>query len=158
MLYDGDTFTHNGREFRVSFPYDAFHGAPWVEYDCHGPVSDWTTRDKAPGELILNNGRTRRVYYDFQEACRIARTVWGFTSRADAAKAARADYERLRQWCADQWHYVFVRVELLDDNGSEIDWQCVGGVESDAGDYLEEIAREIAGELCANHAAPEYSI
>lgn len=158
MLYDGDTFSRDGKQFRVTFPYDDCHGAPWDESDMHGPVTEWTRREKAPGELILSSDRGSRRYYDFQAACKIARDVWGFTSREDAAKAARADYERLRRWCNDQWHFVIVRVDLLDDDGDALDYATIGGVESDCGDYLAELAGELAGELAANYREPEYYI
>lgn len=158
MLYDGDTFTQGGKQFRVTFPYDERTSEPWREFDCHGPVTDWTRRDKAPGELVLTSDRGSRRYYDFQEACKIARTVWGFTSREEAAQAARRDYERLRDWCANHWHFVIVSVELLDDDGDMIDRETLGGVESDCGDYLETLAHELAGELLENHKEPEYYI
>lgn len=166
-MYDSDTFTHDGFTFRVHIEPDDFQREPWTEEDGHGPVSDWkrhafgmgTKPPKAPGELILvwDHGSYRT--YDFAEACRIARRDgWGaagdegMTRRAKAAHAARADFERLRRWCAGDWSYVGVWVELLDDEGEPTGERSVGlwGVESDAADYLEEVAREEAGELIAN--------
>lgn len=80
-LYIGasECFTYEGQSFRVTVEHDADHDAPWDNEDGHGPVSEWTTRDKAPGELVLcEDGRSKR-YYDFAEACRIARRDgWGF--------------------------------------------------------------------------------
>ena len=59
--------------------HDSDTGAPWQE-DCgHGPVSDWTTRAKLPGELVLSTDRGLKRYYDFAQACRIARRDgWGW--------------------------------------------------------------------------------
>lgn len=66
--------------------------------DGHGPVTAWTTRSKHPGELVINKDRGRARYYDFAEACRIARRDgWDAepynagteTKRQQAAKAAR---------------------------------------------------------------------
>lgn len=200
-MYDGDTLEHNGREYRVTIEHDIDHGAPWEEEDGHGPVSDWTTRAKEPGEIVLCEDRGSRRYYDFAKAVQSAkRDGWGFLpgeletkqvtakgahraytrpapgrpsisaigsdinrairnlyakhratmSAAEyAAGAAMADYDRLRRWCEDQWHYVGVVVETKCD--------CCGtwghkrtslwGIESDAGDYMEEVARELAEEI-----------
>lgn len=63
---------------------DNHMGEPWNEHDGHGEVSDWTTRDKRPGELELSrqgcggaSGLSRR-FYDFAAACRTARADgWG---------------------------------------------------------------------------------
>lgn len=200
MLHDGDTFEHDGRTFRFRTEWDDCGEAPWERCEGHGPVTDWTTRDKRPGEMILNSdGRSRR-FYDFAEAVRIARRDnWGWlpgrlaywqnpdgtwsahvaphmatparyeatrgdvnaaisavyaahratmTPRAYAAGAAMRDFERLRDWCNDGWHYVGVVVELLDLNGKPTGRDAsLWGIESDAGDYFEEVAREIAGEI-----------
>ena len=72
-------FTHNGRKYTVALEPDDCHGAPWEEEDGHGPVTDWETRDKRPGEMLLNeDGRAKR-FYDFAAACRLARRDgWGF--------------------------------------------------------------------------------
>lgn len=82
---DGDLFPRNGRTYRVNIEPDEGHGAPWDECDGHGPVSEWTTRDKRPGEWLLRSDRGHKRYYDAQEAMRIAlRDGWGLS---DAAKA-----------------------------------------------------------------------
>lgn len=153
-MYDGDTFEHGGRRFRVGFPRDDDHGAPWDEEDGHGPVSDWTTRQKTPGELVLCEDRGSRRYYDFAAACRIARRDgWLMTGDNDlspaqrAANAAQADFERLRDWCNDDWHYVGVVVEMLDEDGEVLDDESLWGVESDADAYLDDTARELADEI-----------
>lgn len=199
MCY-GDTFNHGGHWFRVSLPRDDDRGAPWDETPGHGPVSDWTRRQKAPGELVLCEDRGSRRYYDFAEACRIARRDdWGFlpgdletfrndsgqwvarvaarynqpaqfesvaadinaairavyaqhratfaSARAYAGAAAQADFERLRAWCNDDWHYVGVVVEMLDDDNEVLDSESLWGIESDAGAYLDDTARELADEI-----------
>lgn len=213
MLYDGDTFEHDGNTFKVTFPRDDYHGAPWDEEGGHGPVSEAPRgrnyhgyTSKAPGEMLLGDG----WIYDFAEACRIARRDgWGpafyqqivetsanglrrinahwyigrelhaFTSywsddlnpcyadardamrasypsaRAYAAAAAMADFDRLRRWCAGHWCYVGVVVELCDDEGETVGGYSASlwGIESDAGDYLEEVARELADEVIAGFRA-----
>lgn len=167
-MYDGDTFEHNGNRFRVAFPHDDTMGAPWDEHDGHGPVSEWRCgsrrghcyASKAPGErpLHTDNGFTR--FYDFAEAVRIAkRDRW--MSNADvlalndpnrpkltrgqlAARAAEEDFQRLKDWCEGRWCWIGVVVTLLDDNDKTAS---LWGIESDASEYLEEVAHELADEI-----------
>ncbi len=151
MLYNGDTFEIDGISFRVSFPIDDCGIAYWQESDCHGPVTLWENRDKRPGELILASDKGSKCFYDFAEACRIARNVWGLNDRKEAAEAARKDFEYLRRWFADQWCYVGVNVTMLDDNGDALPYesQTIWGIESDCHEYLEETARDLAAGLIA---------
>jgi hypothetical protein len=73
------TATVHGFTLTARIEPDHYHGTPWEECDGHGPVSEWTTRDKAPGELVLCEDRGSRRFYDYAEACRIARRDgWGF--------------------------------------------------------------------------------
>lgn len=164
VIIGGKEFT-----FRVEIPHSMDHGAPWEEEDGHGPVSDWTTRDKQPGELVLNSDRHSKRYYDFAEACRIAlRDGWGIgqdrladwteragrapTKRQIAAAAARADYERLRAWCNDEWRYVGVIVTLLDDDGAPTEVSdSLWGIADDDPEYIRECARNIADELAGGY-------
>ncbi|WP_396329310.1 hypothetical protein [Burkholderia anthina] len=176
-MYDGNVEerTIEGRVYRVriNVPYDEDMGAPWEEHDGHGPVSDWTTRDKRPGEWVLASERGSKRYYDAQEANRIAeQDGWGLTEAHKAellqrlaknrvvrrsvgkatvthrygglmqefhratetvtvpgrdpnkpltagevrAEAVRRDFEYLRRWANDQWHFVGVVVTLLGDD------------------------------------------
>ena len=110
--------------FRVEWFYDSDSDAPWDNEDGHGPVSDWEHRSKKPGEMILNSDRGSHRFYDFAEAVKIAkRDGWNTapynwpSEGARAHAAAMADYERLRQWCTDQWHYCGIVVTLLDADG-----------------------------------------
>ncbi len=155
-----DTFTHEGLTFSIEIEADLYHGAPWEEEDGHGPVSGWTTRDKRPGEMVLNADRRSKRFYDFAAAVKQARAegwnakpydVPGETKGQRAHKSAMADFERLRAWCNDQWQYVGVVVTCTDLPGepSESLW----GIESDAGEYLQDVARELADEIIAQEAA-----
>mgnify|MGYP000873906339 CR=1 FL=1 len=153
-----ETITHRGRSFRVRHIADDSIGEPWKEFDCHGPVSDWTTRDKRPGELVLNSDRRSYRYYNYAEAVRIAkRDAWGTQGTPEnatrgqrAALAARADYEYLRAWCNDEWQFVGVCVDLLDDDGNETgDSDSLWGIESDDGQYLTDTAIELADNIIA---------
>jgi hypothetical protein len=93
---DGDTFERNGVLLRVNIEHDDSHGAPWDEHDGHGPVSDWTRRDKRPGELILSTDRGFKRFYDLAEANRIARRDgWGLSDDEQAAMLARLSRPRI---------------------------------------------------------------
>lgn len=158
MLNDGDTFEHNGNTFKVSIRYDDDGGLPWENAEGHGTVSDWTKRAKRPGEWILASDRGFHRYYDFQDAMQTAkRDGWDAepygtgTKGEKALRAVKADFEYLRRFCNDQWHYVGVLVQIVDDFGDPIDGEreSVWGIESDAYAYIEETARDLAEELAA---------
>ena len=150
---DGETLTVDDHNFQIVIEYDDFHEAPWEEYDSFGDVSEWTTRYKEPGELILHTDRSSKRYYDFAGGVRKARTE-GFKSRKAAADAVRAEYERFRAWCNDQWSYVVLFVRMVDDDGNEIPLaspntsiDTLGGVESD---YWKDAALDIIAGLVAD--------
>lgn len=155
-----DTIEHNGASYKVEIVPDYDSDAPWDACDGHGPVSEWTTRAKAAGELVLCDDGHARRYYDYQEACKIARRDgWDAkpyntgqeTKAQQAAKAAMADFEYLRKWCEGYWHYVGVIVSAPcpccggDSGASASLW----GIESNAYDYLEEVARELVHEVAS---------
>lgn len=163
ILFDGDTFTHAGTQFIVSFENDEDHGAPWDNEDGHGPVSEWTSRDKKPGERVLSSDRSSKRFYDFAEATRIAkRERWGagqewldafFTKHGRAptpgeetAQAVERDFEHLRGWANDEWHYVGVCVRHVSQDADERYSYALWGIESDAEEYLTETTYELADE------------
>lgn len=151
------TATHGRFTLTATIEADEFHGAPWEEYDGHGPVTLWETRAKRPGELILNGDRHGYCrFYDFAEACRIARRDgWGTadgrqpgeSARAYAARAARADFDVLRAWCNDDWHYVTLTVTAAIDD-VELASFSIGGIECNYpgsdNSYLTECADDAA--------------
>ena len=151
-------FEHKGNEYTLTVEDDTDTGAPWVENDGHGPVSDWTTRDKRPGELILSEDRRARRYYDFAAACKLARADgWDAkplntgqeTKRQQACKAALSDFDYLRRWCSDDWRYVGVIVRRAGDCECCAPSESLWGVESGCEDYILEIATQLADELSA---------
>ena len=152
---NGHVFT-----FRVEFEQDDTCREPWEDSEGHGPVSDWTHRDKLPGELVLNTDRTAKRFYDYAEACRIAlRDRWDAlpyndgsqTKRQQAAKAALSNFNYLREWCQDEWRYVIVTVTLLDAEGEETNVrEILGGVE-DRGAYHRTTALELAQGLASGY-------
>lgn len=157
-----DNITINGLTFSVTTEHDPSAGAPWEECDVHGPVSDWTSRGKRPGERVLNSDGGIYRYYDVAAATRIAeRDGWGLAPDARAALVARlgreptagevtaaaveSDFQYLRSWCNDEWFYTIVEVTLLDTDGDET-WlsACTGGVESNADECIKALALELA--------------
>jgi hypothetical protein len=134
--------------------YDDCGDTPWERGDGHGPVSEWTSRGKRPGEWVLCQDRGSRRYYDAQAAVRQAKEEgWDAppygvgTTGERATRAVKADFERLRAWCNDEWSYVGVVVSV-SRNGVVLDEHAASlwGIESDAGDYLREVANELADE------------
>lgn len=140
----------DGRTFVVEVHSDDYRGLPWEEYDGHGNVSDWTTREKRPGEWILREDRGSRRYYDAQEAqARALREGWqastasaAYGTKAEqAARAVRSDFEWLRAWCNDEWHYVgivvYERLPACETCGQSrvSDSASLWGIESDDAYY-----------------------
>jgi hypothetical protein len=115
---DADERTYQGRTIRVKFEFDEFAGAPWDEFDPLGAVADWTTRPKAPGELILATHRSAHRFYDFAGAVAGLRRD-GLTG-PEAEGVARSEYEIFRSWLADDWSYMTatVTVDGLDYSDS----------------------------------------
>jgi len=156
MLYNNSTICHDRHNFKVNLEYDDSAILPWVEYDGHGPVSDWTRRSKESGEMVLCSDRGMHRYYDYAKAVKIAkRDGWDSAPYSDtetrgqkAAKAALADYNYLRRFLNDQWHYCGVIVELLDDSGDAMgESESLWAIESDDYDHIETTAHELASEI-----------
>lgn len=141
-----------GCTLSVRVMHDDCMGEPWKEHDGHGPVSEWTTRDKKPGERVLCEDRGRKRFYDFAQAVKMARAEgWDAppygqgTPGERAARAAEADFRRLRGWCEDEWSWIVVGVRL-DVDGEEFQTDYLGAVESD-GDCWREQAAEMANAI-----------
>lgn len=162
---------YNGLQFSVETHYDDGMGAPWKEHDGHGPVSEWRSNsysiypEKRPGERVLCSDRHSYRFYDWQEAMRIAkRDGWGLSDEHRAklanrlgreptqgditAEAVQRDFDYLRRWCNDQWHWCYVQVTLLDAEGDETpEFETLGGLDSDSTDYIMECAQELAEQI-----------
>lgn len=154
-----------GRYAVVKTERDEDMGPPWKEHDGHGPVSEWTHRDKRPGEVIINSDHGSRRYYDVAAATVIAkRDQWGLGPKEVAeltmklgrpptdgevtAESVRRDMQRMKDWCDDHWNWIGVIVTLYGSDGREIDTSSLWGIESD-GDYWKEIAVDYIDSLCA---------
>lgn len=155
---DTKIIEHNGKRYHISIERDEYMGPPWEEHDGHGIVSEWTTRDKAPGEIILCADRHAKRFYDFAASCKVARrdgwdaeplNTGDETKRQQAAKAAYADFEHLRRWCNDDWFWcgVVVREECPRCGEPTGPSTSLWGIESDAGDFLIEVARQLIEDL-----------
>ena len=161
-----ETLTHKGHTFNVAHIYDRDHGEPWKENDGHGVITDWIDPADAPKgarALSFDNGSTHHTrFYDWAASIKLARAdKWGLPdnelaalattlgrkpTKADiAAEAVRRDYEYLRGWCADEWHYCGVVVTL---DGTDIE-RSLWGIESNATEHLGIVARELADDLIA---------
>ncbi len=138
------------RVYTAGIEQDLHQMIPWKEWDCHGIVIENPCRSKKPGEMILYSDRHEKIYYDFAETVKIARTRWGAKSGKEAAELAMADYNRLRQWCNEFWCYVVLTVE--DENGES---ECIGGIESDDKDGIEHYAKQLARELYEREFGPQ---
>jgi hypothetical protein len=156
------TFEHNGEIFTYEIKHDSDQGAPWEDKDGHGPVSEWTKRDKLPGELILSEGRMGNLYYDYAGACKQAFVegwnaapydIPGETKHQQACRAALADYNWLRRWANDLGvspvGIVVRRAGACECCG---DYESLWGIWHDidsekSWEYLEQTAHELAGDL-----------
>lgn len=154
-LSHGQIVEHEGLRFRVEFDSDDSYREPWKECDGHGVVSDWTTRDKRPGEIVINSDRDSKRYYDWAESIKIAkRDRWDAppygvgTKGEQAVRAVKADYKYLKAWCDDEWNYQLVTITCLDEDGNELLSDSLGGVESYK-DYHEEMAWDMIEDMVA---------
>lgn len=157
----------DGWYVRFKSEYDQDSGPPWSECDGHGPVTDWVHRDKYSGERVLCLDHGSKRYYDFAGAMKIAkRDGWGLnddelakltkrlghtpTKGQITEAAVEHDFQYLKDWCEDRWHYIGVIVTLFNEDDEEQDERSLWGVE-DSGDYYQTVASELADELIALH-------
>lgn len=156
--YETRDIEQNGKTYRVEFIFDSDMGAPWEEHDGHGVVSNWENRDKKPGEVVIASDRGSKRFYDVAATTRIAkRDGWGVSgadtsnmTRAQiAALAVQRDMERMRGWCNDVWHWCGVSVFPLTADGDELrsKTESLWGIESDAGEYFEEVISELIAQI-----------
>lgn len=170
-----NTIEHKGLTFRVDTMPDECSDFPWDREDGHGPVRQTRNReDKRAGERVLVNDRHAFWLYNEQEAMRIAkRDGWGIstedrsrflantgrepTPNEVALAAVQADFQRLRGFLEGDWCYVGLVVTLLDVDGEPTgETESLWGIESDAGEYLDETARELAGEIAKRVGRKKY--
>jgi len=137
-------------------------GAPWENCDGHGPVSEWTTRDKAAGERVLCSNHGRKRFYDYAAAIKLAkRDGWDAqpyktgTKGEQAVRAVEHDFAFLQGWANDEWEYLGVIVTLFDADGEELAEESLWGIEScenpGHGYYWQEVAADYVNALFSRH-------
>lgn len=163
-----ERFEHQGREFEMALFADNDNSPPWERSDGHGPVRYAEDSERLQrGETVLWECRRGRYVYDLGAAIlQASREKWGLDpesletlARKCAPKrptksqirmaAIKKDMQYLRGWCADEWAYIGVSVRIIGPDGEPVgdDYtHALWGVES-LGDYHEEVARELAGEI-----------
>jgi hypothetical protein len=105
FLYDGDTFEHEGLTFKVRFENDDDAEAPWERSDGHGVVSEWTRRDKRPGERVLSSDRNLKRYYDVQQSTQTAkRDGWGLSDEHKAELIQRLAPKKFKRVAKSEYH------------------------------------------------------
>jgi hypothetical protein len=149
---------HKGITFQVETMRAEGHGAPWEEDDGRGIVTDWLYYPDDPNLRKLGNeGRDGNARYFDVAATRAKAKAdgWGLSDEDRAKLPKRAtkaqildaivegEYRFLNGWCSDEWEYIGVIVSLP---GTGID-ASLWGIESNAGDYLQEVARELADQI-----------
>lgn len=154
-VFRTEEITVNGIDYIVEYSNDDCFREPWNEFDGHGEVSEWTTRDKKPEELVLASDRGFKRYYDFAGACKTAlKDGWSHASVLDtdtpkqrASKAAKADYEYLKAFCMGDWSYICILVRRADDCPCCGDSESLGGIEYGYGIDESHIDNEIIPDL-----------
>ena len=157
--FNTETIEHCGVVVKIEYFYDQDAGKPWENSDCHGVIrsaySYYGKPEKKPGEVLIPCDRGNYWIYDWQESTRIAkRDGWGvsnppagLTQKQITALAVKADFDYLRGWLNDDWHYVGVVCTVLDANGEDTnDSDSCWGFET-LDDYHETAGREMAESL-----------
>ncbi len=162
-VYRTETRDHGAMTFRIEWFHDTDADAPWDREDGHGPVSGWTSDPKAPGQMVLCSDRRMHRYYNFAEAVKMARRdgwdvkPYGTRKPGERAhEAAMADFNLMRQWCNDQWHYCGIVVTLLDADGEPDVNASLWGIEDglpSAPEYHEEVIGELIHECLSQITA-----
>ncbi|MBV5272089.1 MAG: hypothetical protein JZU52_00095 [Lamprocystis purpurea] len=138
----------NAMHFTLVIALDDRNDPPWEQADGHGPVSDWTRREKRPGERVLHRDRTLRRYYDVATAQRIAlRERWGAhrppvgrprvaTRLHGATWCDRATVARLQQWLTARFGTKPPSVRMVAAQAVEEDFQYLRAWCNNAWGYL----------------------
>lgn len=144
-----NTFTYKGFTFQLEKQADDSQEMPWERSDMHGPVRYVRSNySKKPGERFLSgNGNTGGYLYDWQEAVKIARHVWGHKTKLSACQAVEQDFNYLKSFLCGDWTYIGIKVCLVL-NGEPVQATSASlyGIESFAGYIIREYAHDLAEE------------
>jgi len=120
MIHDNDIKTFAAEDgtlyrFRISIEPDDDMPPPWESSDGHGPVSDWSLRNKRAGEWVLSRDRGMKRYYDAAEANRIAkRDGWGLSDTHRIALVKRLAHPRVQRGSLTDGNTAFTRIPGRD--------------------------------------------
>lgn len=149
--YEHSQHEVNGRQYIAYTAYDDSAELPW-DNDCQldNVVSDWCycrygRPTKAPYERIINSDRGAYLAFDTRRYMAIAKEH-GCT-RQQAHEQCLAAFERCRRFVDDQWHYIGVIVECLDEEGEVIGEDSIWGIESDCKEYISETIRDLIEDI-----------
>lgn len=137
-LLSKDVYAHkNGLKYAVNWSYDNDSGSPLEVGEC-GPteVMNWDPTDQEDLDWHIesydvgleeesrlrllkvlrkpNRMQATGIYYDYLTALNKAHTEWGITDHDAAVRAVDADYEWLKGWYNDDWHWVTLSVAPID--------------------------------------------
>lgn len=162
IAYHTEIMRFEGVDVKVSYYFDDDSEPPWEHCDGHGPVRRGEAHhpgrsDKHPGERPLNNPGWHQCqyYYDWRQACRLARRDGWNAEPYDAPnrvlRSVQSDFDFLRGWVNDDWQYVGVEVQVVDENGDLVgDCDACWGFETYR-DYHRTAAKEMAQCLAASY-------
>lgn len=158
----------SGLKYRAKFYSDIDMESPDKEHDCHGVtyalqpsvedilediLEDDDLRMRLPLFRELYYERGTYTYYDVIGSINKLVTVWGVAPEIAAEEADR-DYEYLRGWYQNEWHWIYITLTKLDEDGEETsDYRSIGGFESmliDDEAQLSSVLADIAYEIEAD--------
>lgn len=166
MKLDTHHETIDGYSVSIEIHHDENMGAPWEEHDGHGIVSEWTHRDKAPGELLLCTDHRSKRYYNFSATLELAKKDgWGLNDEAKAKLATRLgrkptareirveavnlDFKYCQGWCNDTWYWTGYVTRITSPTGDSVEGDSCWGFDDQ--DYMLREAIDIAKHAIERH-------
>lgn len=163
-MKDRDLFTHKGVDFRVYIEDDDSKDPPWKDSDCHGVILEAMRGAPINKQRLLRRNRGLHTIYDWEASMKVAeRDNWGLgdeemeklrkelnrkpSKKQVLARAVERDFKYLRDWCQGYWKYIGVCVTQIGDDEDKRYEHALWRIESNAKDYIEEVAHEHAEEI-----------
>lgn len=118
---------------------DDYQPEYWNEWDFTGVVlNKWEDTIPENAQWLAGD-----YYYDHTASIAKARDVWGLTDENQIKDEVYKDFQRIRDYLNGYWHFVIVGVsayETLENGmlGEKVGYDCIGGVESDCGELINE--------------------
>lgn len=158
----------SGLKYRARFYADYDMRSPHEEHDGHGVIEHLSRSvegiledDELSDDLRMRLPLFRELYYvrgcytyyDVIASINKLVTVWG-CSPEDAPAQVERDFEYLRGWYRNEWHWMWISLTKLDEDGEETD-DCTscGGFESmllDEEEELSSVLCDMAWEIESN--------